>query len=366
MRVFGFSFVGDGIRGEMEKMDLGMYFIGKSVRVGVSSEETERLAQVCGCRVGGLSFSYLGILLGADPRKVATCEPIVERFQAKLSGWKSRTLSFARRVTLINSIRDFLWGRENGRRKISRVCWSRVCLPRNKGGAGAINLRAKNRALLAKWGWRYLNESSALWRRIIKAKSGCYDRSLSVFESNQRSSSLVWKGILINWKTEDVFRWMSFAAFRWQEAYLQFANVKLSEMISNRITWIHEERGQFSVKKLSQLLINAEIEDPDFDFGKIWRSGGEEVLCSWCDIRMEDANHMFVGCRLTGKFWASNEENLEFFDGWWDNPASGFLKNYSLSNSLPLLPPEYDCKPRTASKVLLALIIGNVKFCPTL
>ncbi|XP_039006036.1 uncharacterized protein LOC120133535 [Hibiscus syriacus] len=74
------------------------------VGVGIQSDMAEVLARVCECRVGNLPFSYLDIPLRVDPRKMRMWELIVERFQTMLSGWKSRTLSFAGRVVLIGSI----------------------------------------------------------------------------------------------------------------------------------------------------------------------------------------------------------------------------------------------------------------------
>ncbi|KAH1057945.1 hypothetical protein J1N35_036010 [Gossypium stocksii] len=43
---------------------------------------------ICKCKIGVLPFSYLGIPLGANPRRVATWDVVVERFRKKLSGWK--------------------------------------------------------------------------------------------------------------------------------------------------------------------------------------------------------------------------------------------------------------------------------------
>ena len=42
--------------------------------------------------------------------------------------------------------------------------------PNRKGGLGLLSIRKKNKALLAKWIWRYHPEEKALWQNLIKAK----------------------------------------------------------------------------------------------------------------------------------------------------------------------------------------------------
>lgn len=56
------------------------------------------------CKIGTLPLNCLGILLGADPRKISTWEPIVEKFRMRLESWKCKTLSFTKRVVLINLV----------------------------------------------------------------------------------------------------------------------------------------------------------------------------------------------------------------------------------------------------------------------
>lgn len=79
-----------------------------------------------------------------------------------------------------------------------------------------MNLKAKNRALLAKWVWRYAIEQGALWRSVIKEK---YGRSLHCWRfktTNMKSMSIVWKGIVNNAKEESVEKWVGVDSFRWE------------------------------------------------------------------------------------------------------------------------------------------------------
>lgn len=54
------------------------------------------------------------------------------------------------------------------KKRMAKVSWKRVCMPKDKGGAGVMDIKAK----MAKWSWRFAMESEALWRKVIKEKYG--------------------------------------------------------------------------------------------------------------------------------------------------------------------------------------------------
>ena len=57
-----------------------------------------------GCCVADLPIKYLGIPLGANPRRKETWKPIIEKIEKKLSGWRASLLSQAGRLVLIKSV----------------------------------------------------------------------------------------------------------------------------------------------------------------------------------------------------------------------------------------------------------------------
>ncbi|XP_059638840.1 uncharacterized protein LOC132281125 [Cornus florida] len=68
--------------------------VGKSVIVPVGEVlHIQELADILGCGVEFLPISYLGLSLGASMRRVAVWDPVIERFQKRLSGWKKQYLS---------------------------------------------------------------------------------------------------------------------------------------------------------------------------------------------------------------------------------------------------------------------------------
>ena len=120
---------------------------------------------------------YLGMPLGSLYKTASIWNPILERMEKKLSGWKRLYLSKGGRLTLLKSTlsslltyylslfttpkavayrleriqRNFLWGSSVECFKYPLVAWEKVCLPRESGGLGIRTLASFNQALLGKW-----------------------------------------------------------------------------------------------------------------------------------------------------------------------------------------------------------------------
>lgn len=65
--------------------------------------DTEDLDSKLGCKVRGLLFFYLGLLLGAPFKFVAVWDGVEERFKKRLATWKRQHIYKGRRITLIRS-----------------------------------------------------------------------------------------------------------------------------------------------------------------------------------------------------------------------------------------------------------------------
>ena len=85
-------------------------FTGLKVNVGKSEIVLVRevynlvaLASILHCRVGSLPMKYLGMLLGTSFKTVSIWNPILEKMEKKLSGWKCLYLSKGCRLTLLRS-----------------------------------------------------------------------------------------------------------------------------------------------------------------------------------------------------------------------------------------------------------------------
>jgi len=59
---------------------------------GVSEEWVKNAADTLNCRLLSLPFSYLGIPIGANPRRSETWETIIVKCEKRLNKWKQRHL----------------------------------------------------------------------------------------------------------------------------------------------------------------------------------------------------------------------------------------------------------------------------------
>jgi len=177
------------------KVDFSKSMIGG---VGVDQISIQQFATILNYETMVTPFVYLGMQVGGCHKRQTFWVGVVERLRSRLSRWKGRFLSMARRICLMKSIlssiplfymslfkipsavanelgrlqRDFLWGWGYEGRKVAWASWKKVCEPREAGGLGIIDLRVFNLALLGKWIWRLRSDKGGLWKEILDSKYG--------------------------------------------------------------------------------------------------------------------------------------------------------------------------------------------------
>ncbi|KAK1282111.1 hypothetical protein QJS10_CPB22g00395 [Acorus calamus] len=164
----------------------------KSALLAVNVPEPQRqaLARIVGCEVRDFPACVLGLPLSRGRLKKEDWDPLIERFQRRLAGWKGRLLTYGGRLTLLQAVLSalplfflsviriplgvlqhietmrwrFLWkGTQEEALKPHLVNWRTVCLSKADGGLGVLDLCEMNNALLSKWLWRWINEPESQW-----------------------------------------------------------------------------------------------------------------------------------------------------------------------------------------------------------
>ncbi|KAG9440626.1 hypothetical protein H6P81_020791 [Aristolochia fimbriata] len=170
-------------------------------------------ASILHCNRIQLPSSYLGLPLFQTKNNKALWNPIVEKYQRRLEGWKRQLLSQAGRATLIratlagipnywlslipcpaNVEHKFLWCGTEQKVKYPLVRWKRVCRPKELGGMGLKRIKHMNEVMLSKWCWRFATEKEALWRHVIEKKYG--KNSPDWLPRDRVVTSPIWKVVL--------------------------------------------------------------------------------------------------------------------------------------------------------------------------
>ncbi|KAK4285196.1 hypothetical protein QN277_001926 [Acacia crassicarpa] len=293
------------------------------------------------CTSLGFSITYdLGKYLGVPlHHKRVTKESyqfVVNKVKTRLSTWKAKNLSAARRTTLISSVtmsipgyvmqtsslpmttcesldkynRKFLWVSTEDKQKIPLVSWDAICKPKTRGGLGLRHAKDQNNAYLMKLGWRLATKREDLWVKVIQSKYNCgNDKLPRINMSNPRSN--LWSGIKRTWgKVQD----------------------GIKPLANGQIRWRWAKNGQFYVKLAYDSLSNDAI-PPNPMWGKIWklkiperckvftwlvlhkrlltnasrhkRGLTSDSRCPVCDAEIENLQHVLRDCPETLNLWKS-------------------------------------------------------------
>ena len=78
----------------------------KSLLVGINVNGSwlSEAATMLNCKVGTIPFMYLGLPIGGDASRLIFWEPLINRINSRLSGWKSRHLSLGGRLVLLKFV----------------------------------------------------------------------------------------------------------------------------------------------------------------------------------------------------------------------------------------------------------------------
>jgi len=124
----------------------------------------------------------------------------------KIEGWRVKTLSQAGITVLIKAcaatipsyamsnfvlpdlvcdildreFKNFWWGFPNGKlHNLSLKSWGSICMPHSQGGLDIRDMKLTNLALIAKLGWKILNNFDSTWVKYVQDKYIMYGDFLS-------------------------------------------------------------------------------------------------------------------------------------------------------------------------------------------
>lgn len=187
------------------------------VSIGSQASQQE-LANVLGCRLATLPFTYLGLPLSNKKLPKSAYLPLIQRMNKRLGGWAAKHLTIAGRIVLINSVlsslptyfmsclklpvwvikdidkirRTFLWHGTipQAHSKINLANWKLSCTPKDFGGLGIMDLTVFNQALLIKWFWQWRKPEMTLCKSLFQqhiATNGLPDSPIFSAISNSLS-----------------------------------------------------------------------------------------------------------------------------------------------------------------------------------
>ena len=159
----------------------------------MEEKEVRRVVKLTGFQVEKVPFTYLGVPISPRILSMAEGRVLTEKMVNRIRQWSSRNMSYAGRITLINSVlmmiqvywcqiiilpqkvlkeinqicRAFLWKGSYEFKGPGALAWEAVCEPKRCGGLGFKKLEVWNKAACLKYIWAVSQKQDNLWVKWI-------------------------------------------------------------------------------------------------------------------------------------------------------------------------------------------------------
>jgi len=188
---------------------------------GVTARLKQTILIDTGFSKGAFPFRYLGVPLSPHKLLASQYSPLIHKLETAIQGWMGKHLTYAGRLELIKSVlygmvqfwvsifpmphavikqiiclcRNFLWTGNSCRSKAALVAWKTVCLPKNEGGLGLLDIQVSNNCFIAKHLWNIHLKQDSIW---IKWIHHFYLPTHSIWSApTPRTSSPLWKSLIL-------------------------------------------------------------------------------------------------------------------------------------------------------------------------
>ncbi|GAU26578.1 hypothetical protein TSUD_266930 [Trifolium subterraneum] len=292
--------------------------------VNVNTEFLDLAERFLHCSVGSIPFIYVGLPVGANPRKESTWKPLLFSLSRKLGVW-----------------------RNSQGRKIAWVSWTKVCRPKSCGGLGIRDFHDVNLALLGSrpngftgvslW-WK---DVSLLGDSTVTCSYWFSDAMKEgwLFQVSEQCLDLVgdmgsWVQGEWNWD----FRWKrELSLVEFDLAHDLMKVVTQSPTLGVEDSWVlkYDPSGRFSVRSAYLTLTGPKVvSDPNPLLSRVWKSWDplkvivfswkllqdrvatrqnllrrqvirdiSDSFCAFCGVSVESVDHLFTSCDFIFPVW---------------------------------------------------------------
>ena len=209
-------------------------------------------------------------------------------------------------ISRITSLcRNFLWTGDMLKSKSALVAWKQVCLPKDEGGLGIHDIKARNDSFFAKHLWNIHSKTDSLWIRWV---SHYYIKHASIWSlDTKKTDSPMWKSIfsirnklislcggvapvqqlLSSWQSDQCpFTANAYDFFRHKADPVHWANVVWEQWSLPRHSFSLWLAILGKLKTRDRLLFLSS--DP---------------ICPLCENAEESHAHLFFNCDWTSSLW---------------------------------------------------------------
>ncbi|XP_074314439.1 uncharacterized protein LOC141649654 [Silene latifolia] len=254
---------------------------------GMSQGAMDSILQVSGFKRGVLPFKYLGVPISSRKLTKNDGMRLIDKITTRIRSWGAKHLSYAGRLTLVNSVlsglhscwssiflipngilnkidaicRNYLWRGKDTYMNAPNVNWGGWCTPKDEGGLGIKSTKLWNKALLGKYVWWLATKKDHLWVKWVNHVylKGCdwtsYEPPIYCSWSWRKIAQLLktfaptyssgkWLGEDIPYKVMDGYNWISGRCISTLQHYLHkaFPATELSD-------WFTRHHGGTKLQK---------------------------------------------------------------------------------------------------------------------